>query len=532
MRFLRSDSGYALVLTLLFMPVFVGMALLVIDISRGNNANSDLQAAADALALAGARELDGGVDSIDRAIAAMRNIDNTVSFLGQTDENAAIMLTFGAANDPDEYAVVFLSGLPASDDEAINFDLCVTNDTSSTTCATDQSEARFIFVRAQSEDLNPFFGLFFPGANPVADVPIAAEAVATYREVACQAPPLFMCNPVPTGATGYPSIVDAFNAGWFHARLIKLRLGSNTGNFGFLNLGDLLNVGNLQLPAYRQILTTEQELDGCNVTLDALETRTGQITSLDRWFNTRFGLYSQNQVRGIASDEIVRKGFVLQGNQCDGDVDDTFSDMVTDTSIDPGDFNTSNWRYDGDRIDAMGFPSNYSTEFSSGSVEVGGTTRPSGANGYVWPYDFYLGFNYPTQAASIASAIAPQAYPAGDIVRNPNLGTPSRHDVYAYERANVGTLGNNVRNSDPLVNSCSSARPSVRDGRYMYVAFADCDATPPTGTSVPLRIIAYGKFFLTTPVIDDVIAGEIVDLTNEGLGTTDLAFRDEAFLVR
>ena len=80
-RILWDDRGYALVLTLLFMPVFIGLSLIIIDLGRGNNAHSDLQAAADALALAAAGELDGGPDSITRAKEAMAEVRNSVSFL-------------------------------------------------------------------------------------------------------------------------------------------------------------------------------------------------------------------------------------------------------------------------------------------------------------------------------------------------------------------------------------------------------------------------------------------------------------------
>ena len=194
MRFFKSESGYALVLTLLFMPVFIGMSLLVIDISRGNNAQSDLQAAADALALAGARELDGGVTSIDRAIEAMGNVSNTVSFLGRTDEAAATELVFEVGGGVDnDFTVVFLSALPANDDipltQAYLDANAVTNAVGS-----DQGDALFVYVRAQSRDLSPFFGLFFEGVNQVVDVPVAAQAVATYRSAACNVTPLFICN--------------------------------------------------------------------------------------------------------------------------------------------------------------------------------------------------------------------------------------------------------------------------------------------------------------------------------------------------
>jgi len=48
--FSNAESGYALVLTLLFMPVFIGKSLLSSTYKQGQpHARPDLQAAADAL---------------------------------------------------------------------------------------------------------------------------------------------------------------------------------------------------------------------------------------------------------------------------------------------------------------------------------------------------------------------------------------------------------------------------------------------------------------------------------------------------
>lgn len=533
-RFLRSEDGYALVLTLVFLPAFLGLSLLMIDIARGNNAHSDLQAAVDAVALAGARELDGEAGAIARARAAMARPENTVGLLEAPGGASSRTLIYQGPGDT-RIRVDFLRTIPASDDTPIDGAWVTAN------TATTDAQAAFVHVTAV---LNEFEGLFPRVAGIGLDpVRIGARATATWREATCNPPPFFMCNPVPTGATGYSSLVEAFNAGWFHARLIRLRLGSSSGNFGFLNVGDLLGVGNLQLSGYQQLLTNQQNLNGCAVTLDALNTRPGNITSINRWLNTRFGLYEHNSVRGIASDVFVRKGYVMDADGCDGDVDPLFAaNLLEAASISPALFNTNGsisvTRRQGNRNiteqnQAMGYPANYSM-VSTGAVEIGGATAPSGANGYVWPYDHYLRFNYPTQAQTILNTLTPQVYKAGDSVRNPNIQTPSRHDVYLYELANRATLGNNIRGTDSPLPSCSTGA-TVPGGRYVYLALADCSVTPPTGASVPVQVTAYGKFFMTNPVLapnSGAIYGEIIDLSNQGNGTTDDSFRDEAFLVR
>lgn len=95
-RFFRNEGGYALALTLIMLPAFMGLALLIIDVGRGNNAHSDQAAAVDALALAGARELDGGVDAIMRAKAAMEKVSNSVSFLAMAGDDVHIDLAYSA----------------------------------------------------------------------------------------------------------------------------------------------------------------------------------------------------------------------------------------------------------------------------------------------------------------------------------------------------------------------------------------------------------------------------------------------------
>ena len=80
-RFWRDESGVAMILVAVMLPVIIGFALLAIDMSRANNLHNDLQKGADAFALTAAAELDGGPDAITRADRALLNlVDNTQRF--------------------------------------------------------------------------------------------------------------------------------------------------------------------------------------------------------------------------------------------------------------------------------------------------------------------------------------------------------------------------------------------------------------------------------------------------------------------
>src|SRR5437660_7203315 len=73
-QLLRDRSGAAGVYAALLLPVLAGTALLAVDASRLFNLQTALQKGADALALAGAAELDRKPDSITRANAAIANL--------------------------------------------------------------------------------------------------------------------------------------------------------------------------------------------------------------------------------------------------------------------------------------------------------------------------------------------------------------------------------------------------------------------------------------------------------------------------
>ena len=104
-RKLRDDcSGVVLPYAAMMLGVIIGLAALALDGSRLMTVQTQMQSAADALALAGAVELDRRPDSIARAQAAIRDlVTNAVAGAG-IGQNAQVS------------SVQFLQSLPPDDD--------------------------------------------------------------------------------------------------------------------------------------------------------------------------------------------------------------------------------------------------------------------------------------------------------------------------------------------------------------------------------------------------------------------------------
>src|SRR5580704_14909766 len=84
--FLNDTNGIMLPYVTIMFPAIIGFSLLAVDAARYVSLQIQIQAAADALALAGARELDKESGAQARAISAMANTsfgnDNTLFGMG------------------------------------------------------------------------------------------------------------------------------------------------------------------------------------------------------------------------------------------------------------------------------------------------------------------------------------------------------------------------------------------------------------------------------------------------------------------
>lgn len=268
-RLLRDERGATAIQVALGMGVMFGAGGLAIDLGRAMHLETEMQQAADAAALAGAAELDGGDNARARATTAATgalgssNIQTFATDAGGS-RVAVGQVTFLSQLDPD---------MPANND----------------------SEARFIQVQVTPREAVPVLIPVLTGDD--APLHIGANATAGFTRVACNIPPLMVCNPFePAGATSETPF-DSFPG---QQILIKSHSGGNggqwaPGTFGLLDTPD----GN-QSTQQLSIWLAKGASPGCYGT--RLGIRPGQADAVRTALNTRFDMY-ENPFFGGGNDK-------------------------------------------------------------------------------------------------------------------------------------------------------------------------------------------------------------------------------------
>jgi Flp pilus assembly protein TadG len=225
MRFARAlwddTSGVILPYVTIMLVVIVGLSVLALDGARLMSLQTQLQNGADALALAGAAELDRLPDAETRARTAIERL-----FTNSTMFGSGASRTIAVSN------IKFYSRLPASDASPM----------SAGTLAIRPGNARFVSVTVRPITLPTILpAALFGGANTVTT---AASAVAGFDQVVCGVTPIYVCNPYETPGITYDEATEALQ----HAaanppdqgRLMRLRqYGGNApyaaADYGFLS---------------------------------------------------------------------------------------------------------------------------------------------------------------------------------------------------------------------------------------------------------------------------------------------------------
>ncbi len=179
----RDTSGAVAIYIAIVAPVLLGVGALTMDLGRLMTLNTELQGAADAAALAGARELDRFPGAMAKAsAAAVGAVSNSQTFATDGGPKQVLIDATACAEVPVAPCIRFLKNLPADDDDPITAANVTTSDI----------EARFIDVHVGARAITNILVRIVGGP---ATASTSAAAVAGNDQVVCKIPPMFMCNP-------------------------------------------------------------------------------------------------------------------------------------------------------------------------------------------------------------------------------------------------------------------------------------------------------------------------------------------------
>src|SRR5216684_581791 len=170
--FWRNEDGIILPVVTVMLVVLVGFASLALDAARLGSLRTQMQSAADAFALAGARELNQRSGARSRATTAINNlVTNGLNGMG-TAQPALTVAT-----------PVYYSALPAASTGFTG------------TVATTDAEAKYVAVKVNPATV----ATIFPVQQISNTLSSGGIAIAGYTATTvCQVSPLFMCNPYET----------------------------------------------------------------------------------------------------------------------------------------------------------------------------------------------------------------------------------------------------------------------------------------------------------------------------------------------
>lgn len=446
----NDSDGVILPYLAMVLVVVIGLSALVLDGSRLMISQTQLQNGADALALAGAAELDRRPDSIIRARAAIEKlVRNPISDanIGQIAESESIN---------------FLQSLPVSDDLPIT----------AANLTNDPTLAAYVEVTLKPMPMR----IIFPVSTGLATIMLSAQSVAGYDQIVCNAQPLFVCNPFENPGMTYFEATQALvqadqNSATYHP---LVRLAASQFNNGEYRAGDrgyvLPATGALPSNAcgprgeygIPQALASTV-LRAC-FRLSGIKLLSGHDQPAADGLNTRFDIYAN----GFTScpmyppDQNVRKGYITLGN----------NSWCSAIPAPP------NWPMSDPLASPLPIDSNMIGAQQSFNPAV------SLGNG-IWNCAGYWSIAH-SQGAGQSSP------PAGCTT----TATISRYEVYRYE---LNFLGDHSPASETGAPQCNKSGAANR--RVLTLPIVNCSSSPvpvlDNAEGVP--VAAFGRFFLTLP---------------------------------
>lgn len=254
----KRQRGAVAVVVGLSIFVLIGMIGLALDLGQMFVNKTELQNAADACALAAARELDGNADALDRADAAgvLVGTQNLVGFQGAAVTLTAADISYSAQLSPN-ISTYYRTSAVASVDET--------------------KKAKFAMCEVERDDI----GMWFMGALGFADQTVRAYAVATLApsQSTC-ALPIGMCK-MGGSAPTFGLVVGQWYSGKYESGT-----PSTTGSYNWIDFSPEDGGGANEI---KDMLSGPGQ---CELPPVGKEVgQQGQIAAVADPWNTRFGLY-------------------------------------------------------------------------------------------------------------------------------------------------------------------------------------------------------------------------------------------------
>ena len=444
------------------------------------NVDSELQAAADAFARAGAAELDQRGDSLQRASRAVQQ-------LLSHDEKFA---TGASTIEVDQ--IIYYKSLPGNDYDDIPTSARTNN----------PAEARYVEVKVKPKTVRT---LFPPSmVRGLVDVTLEADSVAGMDQTVCGTAPVFICNPL-EGQT--ETIYEAMETAEFRRTQVKFKTPNNVkdmygrGNFGWLDPFG----GNSGASVLRDAIAIDVP-DNCYSQSQGVVMRTGNIASMSQGFNTRFDIYEGAFKRKASDPRYAPAANVVKG----------WANGGTGKGKGKKKTNNAGGCPSGEHTDALALPRDNCFANGTCDDERWGTGQ--------WDFAEYMRVNHPGFSRITIEGVTYRI--------NSGRGTftpsapPSRYAMYRWEIDNdcvpgAETYGNKALTPEEGLPQChtSGASTTVADRRVITVAVLNCGAVQALqnsrvlGKKDPVPVETFVKVFLTEPMgkgQDNIIWGEII----------------------
>ncbi len=462
------QGGAVMIMFGLLLVVLFGFMALAIDLGRTYVVRTELQNAADAAALAGAKDLNQKATGVSAAI------NTAITMASQNNFNFATPVSITAAN-------ISVGSCP--DDGS-----CTMASASSVTTDAQAAGKTFLKVDIPAVTLNAFFAQVMG----ITSTSAFGTAVAGYFVV--DVSPVGVCaidSSTPGGRRVVPGLADELTEYGFRRGV----------SYNLMNLGDVAGVSTPYLINPVDVYPGPCNNNNSSANVVAPYICTGSASVI---VNVPGYVYGSTGVSAGPVEKALNSRFdVYTGNTCDpvsAPPDINISEYTVPSGAGAGPAgNPRDWMQPG----ANTLPSQQSISIDPATHKPQ-TTLATADYGALWSYS----------RAVKASGSAPNA--TADDTANANFGLTDWSNLYAGNTADTTATGYPSAPSTSPYNTTTGSKyftaPSHTgkiNRRVLQIAIVDCANSTGNNCAAKIKIVGVGRFFMTTKAnLPSVIYGE------------------------